>query len=762
MSQPAAQPQLQPPPSPPPSLAPSQIFVCRHGSRLDASDSAWHLTSPTPYDPPLTYGGWTQARSLGNRIASHIVSHISSEYPAASLPTPKPVEKAGTWTAAPKEAKKEKKDVPAPIVPSISSPAASKLGNTKIIIHTSPFLRCVQTSIAVTAGMSQYFSDIKVLQSSTSTSTPAATKDSSDVYTSSKLTVHPRPMLRIDGWLGEWLCEDYFAEITPPPASSLMIGTAKIDLMRPSSAGGLRNDGAPVASTTTTTTTNHTLPTPHHSHHRAHSVGFVPPVANSAIGKNEPIPRGHVSHAKDFLDIDYAYDSLRYGDGGEYGEEWGRMHKRVKIGFEKIVKGYADGEVKPCIKSSSTTLSTTTSFTQLATAVAEECSITDEKKGDIPGGTVVIFISHGAICNALIGAMTHKPVLMDMGIASMSMGVLIPPALSSTPNMSAVTPTFQLPSFGSITSPVEDIAEDPFGLSITSEEKKNATAYSPPALLSSPSSSITTTTTTSVVSTGIPNYDVRIMASTDHLRSQTSQVKSPSASASSSSHQGPGSSSSSNTPPLRPRKQSLGGGFSMYNTIGKIPAPLIGSANTGPSSNNNNNSSTMGGGNFGGGGGNTGLFTGGGRAMGMVFGSNSGGLGGGLNPLGGSTGTGPAMGVRRTASAAAATKGLWSLSPAAEMERGSSDEGAVLTDEESGEDKDKDKEKEKNKSSSKDGRGGVGGQRKGSTAGSATGGSSAGLKPGLWNAGGGAGGAGGGADRRRRWTVTNQNEDGGV
>ncbi|KAK6527653.1 hypothetical protein TWF694_004635 [Orbilia ellipsospora] len=702
MSQPA-QPQLRPPPPP---LAPSQIFVCRHGSRLDASDSTWHLTSPTPYDPPLTYGGWTQARSLGNRIASHIVSHISSEYPAVSLPTPKVVEKAGTWSAAPKEIKK---DVPAPILPSISSLAASKLGNTKVVIHTSPFLRCVQTSIAVTAGMSQYFSDIKVQSSITGTK-------GSD--TTSKLAVHPRPMLRIDGWLGEWLCEDYFAEITPPPASSLMIGTAKIDLMRPSSAGGLRKDGTPAASSSQTS--NSTLPTPHnphHSHHRAHSVGFVPPVANSAIGKNEPIPRGHVSHAKDFLDIDYAYDSLRYGDGGEYGEEWGRMHKRVKIGFEKIVKDYADGEVKPCIKSGSAT-----SFAQLA-AAAEECSIADD---EIPGSTIVIFISHGAICNALIGAMTHKPVLMDMGIASMSMGILIPPPTpSTTPNMPAITPTFQLPSFGSITSPAEDTSEDPF--SLPGDRSTSFTPYSPPATLN-PSSSTSTTS-------GIPTYDVKITASTDHLRSQASQVKSPS--------QGP---SSSETPPLRPRKQSLGGGFSMYNTVGKLPAPLIGSANTGPS----NSSGTSG--NFGG---NAGLFTGG-RAMGMVFGSNAGGGGGGLNPLG--SGTSPAMGVRRTASAAAATKGLWSLPPAAEMERGSSDEGALLTDEESGEDKDKDKDKKINKES----RGA--GQRKGSTASSGSRssgtGSSAGLKPGLWNAGGA--GAGAGADRRRRWTVTNQNEEGGA
>src|SRR5690349_3719012 len=45
-------------------------ILCRHGARLDAADKSWHLTSPTPYDPPLTYGGWSQAKALGQRIAA--------------------------------------------------------------------------------------------------------------------------------------------------------------------------------------------------------------------------------------------------------------------------------------------------------------------------------------------------------------------------------------------------------------------------------------------------------------------------------------------------------------------------------------------------------------------------------------------------------------------------------------------------------------------------------------------------------------------
>ncbi|KAK6503768.1 hypothetical protein TWF481_008774 [Arthrobotrys musiformis] len=693
------------------SLAPAQVFICRHGARLDASDSTWHLTSPTPYDPPLTYGGWTQARTLGSRIATHIVSQISSEYPLSGSPPQKPAEKGSTWSAGPKELKKE---VVLPTIPTISSPAAAKLANTKVIIHTSPFLRCVQTSIAVTAGMSQYFSDINV-------KTVAPEGDSTGGM--SKVVVHPRPMLRVDGFLSEWLCEDYFTDITPPPATDLMVGTAKIDLMRPSSAGGLRKNGTTPA---TQLSQIHISPPQHHSHHRAHSVGFVPPVATSAIGKNEPIPRGHVSHAKEFLDIDYAYDSLRYGDGGEYGEEWGRMHKRVKIGFEKIIKDYADGEVKPCLKSSSAT-----SFEQLAAAASKPAESTPE---DIPGSTIMIFISHGAICNALIGAMTHKPVLMDMGIASMSMGVLIPSSTAKTtttpsqPRTIDSSPAFQLPGFGGIST--EDLTDldDP---------------------LSTPFTPYTAPPPQSASSSGIPQYDVKITASTDHLRPPAASKPQPQGGSKAAQ------SSSSSTPPLRPRKPSIGGsGFSMYNSAGKLPAPLIGSAGSNPASNASGGTAAPTGG--------TGLFTGG-RAMGMVFGAaNSG------NSLGGS---GHAIGVRRTASAAAATKGLWSLPPAAEMERGSSDEGAVLTDEESGEEKKTDEEKE-GKKSQKGGDGAssasgssTGGrvERKGSTTSASSGGmrvggmgggssKPGGGKPGLWS-------SGGTADRRRRWTVTNQNDE---
>src|ERR1700721_3839036 len=72
-------------------VPPSKLIFLRHGARQDQFDRDWHLTSPTPYDPPLTTKGVTQATLTGTRLKS------------------------------------------------LLPPTSSRL---RIIIHTSPFLRC--------------------------------------------------------------------------------------------------------------------------------------------------------------------------------------------------------------------------------------------------------------------------------------------------------------------------------------------------------------------------------------------------------------------------------------------------------------------------------------------------------------------------------------------------------------------------------------------------------------------------------------------
>ena len=58
------------------SSPPSTIFFLRHGARLDQINSEWRFTSPTPYDPPLTANGISQARQTGLAIKSSL--HPSS------------------------------------------------------------------------------------------------------------------------------------------------------------------------------------------------------------------------------------------------------------------------------------------------------------------------------------------------------------------------------------------------------------------------------------------------------------------------------------------------------------------------------------------------------------------------------------------------------------------------------------------------------------------------------------------------------------
>ncbi|KAH7279095.1 hypothetical protein KP509_37G004700 [Ceratopteris richardii] len=44
------------------------LFVMRHGDRMDDADPNWILTSPRPWDPPLTDKGKKRARRVGRRL----------------------------------------------------------------------------------------------------------------------------------------------------------------------------------------------------------------------------------------------------------------------------------------------------------------------------------------------------------------------------------------------------------------------------------------------------------------------------------------------------------------------------------------------------------------------------------------------------------------------------------------------------------------------------------------------------------------------
>ncbi|KAK4103402.1 hypothetical protein N658DRAFT_421343 [Parathielavia hyrcaniae] len=438
--------------------APAYLFVVRHGYRLDAADKQWHLSSPTPYDPPLTYNGWQQAKSLGTRIASIIRESVREEKLAADL---------------------------------ASDPASKrKRKRYKVVIHSSPFLRCIQTSIAISAGLAQDSTPFETSGSRATATTTAASdgRPRPTIVTDADLpnTTTPadsvkirRSVLRLDAFLGEWLSPDYFEFITPPPRSVMMLASAKADLLRrenytqypqftshhhsssqdsssqgqlwsPTAGeksaspfnGGHPNSPVPTAIFTSPPTDSGTS-SPSDQLTRQRPTGYVSPVPHYAIGSKNTIPPGYVSHARDAcVAIDYQWDSTRsaldWGDGGSFPEEWPSMHQRFRLGVQNLVDWYSTAD-KP-----------TEPVTKTVRTESSDDSPSDED--DVETEAVVILVSHGAGCNALIGAITHQPVLMDVAMASLTMAVRKPNVghadfTETTRNTSAIHELYDLKLF---------------------------------------------------------------------------------------------------------------------------------------------------------------------------------------------------------------------------------------------------------------------------------------------------------------------------
>ncbi|KAF2800642.1 hypothetical protein K505DRAFT_228251 [Melanomma pulvis-pyrius CBS 109.77] len=465
---------------------PDVVIVARHGARLDAADKTWHLTSPTPYDPPLTYGGWSQAKALGQRIAS-LLHARGLELETANGP----------------DADEQSRPAQTPAQP-------VRKRRHKIVLHSSPYLRCVQTSTAIAAGIAQFqapppAATVKVPQPAKDASNPpgnsplsrtpaSQASHSSAVQPASVLEpladpnpqVFPRPhvgpdkiLLRIDAFLGEWLSPDYYEDITPPPNSTMMVAGAKADLLRrgdyielqPNAnahhtnttkghfPGGWVKSGAPSAVNSRRPTEDGPLPNPgslaqalplrersgsqgsiashtsRTSHrgtcslstaHKAPDHVYDPPVPSYAVSHSDPIPRGYVAHARDAcIGMDWQWDSMRvpqeWGDGGEYGDEWSTMHKRFRRGLAGMMSWYREhGSMSP------KELFPGFTFRDHAPASrphASDPGPTANSEVDEDEELVLILVTHGAGCNALLGAITNQPVLLDVGMASLSMAV---------------------------------------------------------------------------------------------------------------------------------------------------------------------------------------------------------------------------------------------------------------------------------------------------------------------------------------------------
>ncbi|KAJ5995961.1 hypothetical protein N7522_007621 [Penicillium canescens] len=394
--------------------SPPIVFIARHGARLDAADKDWHLTSPTPYDPPLSYGGWMQARALGVRIGSLLKTRQFTGEDSQDQHHPTSDDQASLKPA----------------------PASSDVYDRyNVIVHTSPYLRCLQTAIGVSAGISSH---------------PIETHEASPSLLPASPNPDPRCLLRVDAFLGEWLSPDYFDQITPPPSSDRMVASAKAELLRRAEVisaadgsaralsghfpGGWGSHSHPNSPTTEEEEGLHSKSIQHGPRQRASTydtqqnpvhakdakkplgrlntdlpstldASYIPPTPSYAVSSSDPIPTGYVGHARNACTrIDYQWDSLRtpyWGTGGEYGEEWSTMHERVHDGFQHMVNWYqAQGSSDHRSESTSNGAST-----------------------DGDAQTVLVIITHGADCNALISALTGHAVLLDINTASLTMAV---------------------------------------------------------------------------------------------------------------------------------------------------------------------------------------------------------------------------------------------------------------------------------------------------------------------------------------------------
>ncbi|KAG9705993.1 hypothetical protein KCU69_g4049, partial [Aureobasidium melanogenum] len=180
----------------------------------------------------------------------------------------------------------------------------------------------------------------------------------------------------------------------------------------------------------------------------------------------------------------YKWDSMRdpqrWGDGGRFGEEWSQMHKRFRHGLSSMVDWY----------------DTTQSESKQPAHDSHEAApaAIDDDDEDL----VVVLITHGAGCNALIGALTNQPVLLDVGMASLTMAIRKDDASASLSMSEHISPVVS-PALGN--SPALGPAD--------------AVPRPLPRRQSSMDSGLSS------------HYEMKIVASSEHLRPGVDPTKAP-------------------------------------------------------------------------------------------------------------------------------------------------------------------------------------------------------------------------------------------
>nr|POF15374.1 hypothetical protein CFP56_42263 [Quercus suber] len=482
---------------------PSVVFIARHGPRLDAANQSWHLSTPTPYDPPLTYAGWKQSQALGIRIAALLdakeKASVTQDVPHAPSDRSPLADEVTANDSTPDDASRSKRKASSGLDEGAKKVKKRKY---KVVIHTSPFLRCVQTGVAIAAGIAQYQpqgSDatgtkpvpaprpktpatlhsasprLRAMEGGLGSGLPSIPEPKANRLLNANKKALPQQVskrkvkIRVDAFLGEWLNPQYFDQITPPPPSAMMVATAKAELMSteqvdtytpnityaPSRTSGsslwggakhtrdsskdsvddlssledaLPPSAVPISPRRDRTSSFSNVGTGeayagrlsgfrHLTHSpptfvKPTSTAYEPPTPHYAVSGSDTIPRGYVTHARQAcLNVDNHWDSSRppqsWGDGGDYGEEWSAMHKRFRRGLNHLIQWYSQHNADDRAEDA------------LGLDQAERHEQEDEEDEEL----VMVLVTHGAGCNALIGALTAQPVLLDVGMASLTMAV---------------------------------------------------------------------------------------------------------------------------------------------------------------------------------------------------------------------------------------------------------------------------------------------------------------------------------------------------
>ncbi|KEF60762.1 uncharacterized protein A1O9_02323 [Exophiala aquamarina CBS 119918] len=388
----------------------------------------WVATAEKPYDPPLSYGGWMQCQSLGIRISNELHNLDKKYGPAA-----------------------ETKDE----FVSTDAPPPKK---RKIIIHSSPFIRCVQTSIAITAGLQHPQNHSRPRPRPRQRSSRAAISptempepgteptDSSEESplrrTNSRDQPHTNRLgyntcrLRLDPFLGEWLSPSYFEHGNPPPPSAVLVSEAKLSLQTPQEeikGADLSHTLSELPSVEWDEKENDNILPPaqektglkamaaagHSFPKRARNIsfgaelangarllnralrqplGYSPPLPTYAIAPSEKIPPGFVAHARDScLEVDQDWDSQ--SDPLGWGD--GGPYDEEWGGMHRRFRNGLQKMIAHYEKNSE-----------------EELQDNED--------LVLVIVTHQAGCNALIRLLTGAPALHEVGTASLTMAVRKP------------------------------------------------------------------------------------------------------------------------------------------------------------------------------------------------------------------------------------------------------------------------------------------------------------------------------------------------